>query len=249
MPAEVVPTPTDPRAILEIQKLEADIQKARADREKAELESRELKHWYFRPAILQPWAAIVLGVVTALIGTASGWFSTKLESLNNKEAEVQRKIDLLVSGRSDLNAQIKSMTAQRDDLQARLTQVSSEAAQLSARVNALQQEAGKADEYKADLQRLKTNLAQVSVQAKDAAKPNFAVVVESEKDPKRAIDSARIQKGEAWMTTNGVCAVVSAWSSSVGEANRLGADLVARGLAKEFFVAPKDLFTRRIFPE
>jgi hypothetical protein len=70
-------------AALEIQKLEADIQKARADRRNAELECRDLEHWYLRPAVPQPWAAIVLGVVTGLIGTASGCFSTKLESLNN----------------------------------------------------------------------------------------------------------------------------------------------------------------------
>lgn len=169
MSADPIPDPIETKATLELEKLKADIAKAAADRQKAELEIGELKGWYRRPAVLQPLATIVIGLVTALIGLANGWFSTKLESLSNKQAEVRRDIEKLESGRSELKSQLVGLTSERNQLQARLKDVSAQAAALSAKVNELQPEAVRANRYKADLDRLKQSLTQVSTQAANAA--------------------------------------------------------------------------------
>lgn len=112
--------PADPgerKTALEVLKLEADIKKAASHLLKAELEIRELRWWIFRPVVLQPLATILLATITGIIGIGNGWFSTKLESLSNKQAEVQRQIDKLTSTRSDLNEQIARLQKERNNLQ------------------------------------------------------------------------------------------------------------------------------------
>lgn len=110
------PTPFDhQKTTLELRKLEADIAKAAVDRRKTQLEIHELTHWYQRPSVWQPVAAIVIAVVTALIGVANGWFSTKLESLSNKEFEVKQQIDALNGQRSILQGEIQTLRKERDE--------------------------------------------------------------------------------------------------------------------------------------
>ena len=81
----MIPAPSpealDRKTQLEIQKLEVEVQRAQTDCQKAELEILELKRWHRRPAVLQSIAVIVVAVVAAIIGTANGWFSTRLDSL------------------------------------------------------------------------------------------------------------------------------------------------------------------------
>jgi hypothetical protein len=170
----VTPAPSpealDRKTQLEIQKLEAEVQRAQTDRQKAELEILELKRWRRRPAVLQSIAAIVVAVVAAIIGTANGWFSTRLDSLKLEQEKVQRDIDDLNKGRSTLNAQIAILQAERDQLQRRLSDAGMEADRLSKTLSSLQIRAVEADRYKQDLRNLQQELAKVSDQAKAAAK-------------------------------------------------------------------------------
>lgn len=79
--------------------------------------------------------------------------------------------------------------------------------------------------------------------------PSFYVVVESERDQQRAIESARHQKADVYATTNPYFAVVMGASSSFSDAKQTGNALVASGRAKEFFILPKSHLTRHIFPQ
>ncbi len=79
--------------------------------------------------------------------------------------------------------------------------------------------------------------------------PSFYVVVESERDQQRAIESARRQKADVYATTNPYFAVVMGASRSFSDAKQAGSALVTSGRAKEFFILPKSKLTRRVFPQ
>ena len=109
-----------------LRELEAEIPKAQTDSRKAKLEMLELRGWYRRPSVWQSWAAIVIGVVTALVGMANGWFSTKLDRLKIEEDTVSRQITDLKAGKNDLNTQIAALKKERDSLSAALSALRTE---------------------------------------------------------------------------------------------------------------------------
>jgi hypothetical protein len=81
-------------------------------------------------------------------------------------------------------------------------------------------------------------------------KTTFYVVVESEKDEAIAVRSAQAQPGaEVWKTTNPYFAVTLSKKSSFDEARRSGAEILAKGAAREFFVLSDDYLVRRVYPK
>jgi DNA repair exonuclease SbcCD ATPase subunit len=122
---------------LQVEKLRADIAKANADREKAELEVREIRRWWRRPAVLQPIATVIISVLATYAAYRTGFFSTKLESLQNKEHDIKEQIKELQSTKSDLNQKIQSLTADRDHQKDLFLQASTEADRLASRLRSL----------------------------------------------------------------------------------------------------------------
>jgi hypothetical protein len=153
------------KLVFEIEALIAETQKAKAEREKTQLEIEELKAWYRRPVFLQPVAAIVFATATALVGWANGWFSIKLEALNNKQFEVSREIERLEGSRSQLNRQIENLQRERVELRTRLELSGAESRRLALEVKSLQQQNLDAGKYKADLSRLQEALGDTARRA------------------------------------------------------------------------------------
>ncbi|HEY7335438.1 MAG TPA: hypothetical protein VH639_11180 [Bryobacteraceae bacterium] len=200
------PTPsldaTDRKTHLEIQKLEAEIQQAQTDRQKAELEILELKRWYRQPSVLQSIAAIIVALVGAIIGTANGWFSTKLDSLKLEQEKVQRDIEDLNKGRSTLHVQIARLQTERDNLKSQLTKAAADADKLSQQVANLQIKAAETDEGKRGLKNLHDSLARVSAQAKTAAQtipkadPARMIGLVIDDDTRQPIEGASVSLGK-----------------------------------------------------
>lgn len=79
--------------LLEIAKLEAEIAKATADREKAELEARDLRRiWFLRPGFFQPISTLLIAAMGVGAGFYTGLFETRRQTLELKEAQLEKKI-------------------------------------------------------------------------------------------------------------------------------------------------------------
>jgi DNA repair exonuclease SbcCD ATPase subunit len=161
--------PFSGKSSLELQKLKEDVLKTRFERRKARLEIQELSRWYRRPSVLQPVAAIVIGLVTALIGIANGWFSTKLDRLKIEEENVTREIADLKAGRTELNDQINALKNERSTLQRRLADAAVQTDQLALTIKQLEQRADATEKYKTDFKNLQNSLEQASLHAKNVA--------------------------------------------------------------------------------
>jgi hypothetical protein len=159
------------RSALEVQKLAAEIQKIQTERRKAELEISELTRWYRRPAFLQPVAAIVIGTLTAMIGTANGWFSTKLDRLKLEQETIQRQIGDLTAGRTSLSKQIASLTIQRNQLQERFSAVVSSADRLSKELLEARRVSSSTSQKYKQLEKLQGDLALALMHARTATAP------------------------------------------------------------------------------
>ncbi len=157
------------KSALDIRKLRAEVQKANSDNRKTELEILELRHWYRRPSFLQPLAAILIASLTAFIGYANGWFSTKVERLKIEQDKLARQIDDLRTGRTQLNVQVTDLKVERDRALKKLAEAASLADQLAPTVKGLKQRAAMTNRYKAKLDTLQKELEQVSIRGQSAA--------------------------------------------------------------------------------
>src|ERR1700738_2885375 len=99
-PAQTPPSETYPNPALnteklpfELEKLKREIAKFEAETVKANLEAAELrKGGYKKPAMVQPIAAIVLTLGTAVLGYFNGWFDVKLTALRNEEKQASDEL-------------------------------------------------------------------------------------------------------------------------------------------------------------
>lgn len=147
------------REQLKIEKLTVEIEKARADRKKAELEAARLKNpWYLRPEILQPIAAIVIGVVTGIAGYVSGFFQTKLDSLKLQQQQARLALDDLNNARSGLRAQLAALQRDYDSVNTQLSVTLAKADALEREYKSAALHAKEGDRLRVQLEALRKQL-------------------------------------------------------------------------------------------
>jgi broad-specificity NMP kinase len=118
---------------LEVKKLETEI--AKATLEVAELR----KPWFRKPSLLQQIIAILILVLTGVFGYVNGWFSTKLESLNNARDKAQTSLHEMEEKRSALNIEIAGFNSQVIDLKSHVAGLQSQVVVLTSQRDKLEE--------------------------------------------------------------------------------------------------------------
>ncbi len=150
----------------ELEKLKREIAKFEAETVKANLEAAELrKGWYKKPAMLQPIAAIVLTLGTAVLGYFNGWFDVKLTALRNEEKQASDELKELNSTRSDLRAQIANLTAERDHLNQKLSETLHQAGKLEAKYALAAVKAAQGERYRHDAEEARKQIQETIAEA------------------------------------------------------------------------------------
>lgn len=156
--AQRAPTSDD----LTSSKLALEVAKLQAETTRANLEIKLLtRPWFLQPAIMQPLAAIIITVGAGIIGSYSGWFQVRTDSLRNAADKAAIDLAKLNDRRSEVETEIKALTADRDnvtnernDLSQRLEKAQSDVSRLSGKV-------AQGEAYRLELQRIQTQLDQI----------------------------------------------------------------------------------------
>jgi hypothetical protein len=110
------------KALLEVTKIEKEIEKLGKEAEKVEFELSDLRRpWWKRPPLIAAFLPTLLAIGTLLIASANGWFQVETKRLENRKWDLDRSVDTLEKKTSTLELERANLASRQKKMQTRFT--------------------------------------------------------------------------------------------------------------------------------